>query len=147
MQEEISSRGATLEEIPSDHGVHAKWDRIKSKTKSIMSRYTAQQLLAAGLDINKGSADRQCTALMTACYYGHSACVEQLLKAGADVTLKVRCLSVANALLAPHTRSDASVIACTQDANGETALDYSSLKMGATIGHTKCRNLIQPLVR
>lgn len=47
MQEEISSRGATLEEIPSDHGVHAKWDRIKSKTKSIMSRYTAQQLLAA----------------------------------------------------------------------------------------------------
>ena len=66
------------------------------------------QLLAAGLDINKGSADRQCTALMTACYYGHSACVEQLLKAGADVTLKVRCLSVpvsvANALLcAAHT--------------------------------------------
>ena len=53
------------------------------------------QLLAAGLDINKGSADRQCTALMTACCYGHSACVEQLLKAGADVTLKVGCLLLA----------------------------------------------------
>ena len=33
-----------------------------------------------------------------------------------------------------------------QNAKGETALDFAILKMGGTIGHTKCRTLIQPLV-
>lgn len=44
---DIAARGDTLQDIPDSHGVHAKWERLKAKTKSIMSRYTAQQLLAA----------------------------------------------------------------------------------------------------
>ena len=32
-----------------------------------------------------------------------------------------------------------------QNARGETALHFSTLKMGGTMGHTKCRTLLQPL--
>lgn len=76
------------------------------------------QLAAAGCDINKLSRTaQQMTPLMAACYYGHSTCVEQLLKLGADVHVK--------------------------NARGETALDFAILKMGGTMGHTKCRTLLQ----
>ena len=48
-------------------------------------------LVAAGCDIDKRSTDHGTTALMAACYYGHSSCVEQLLRLGADANLQVRC--------------------------------------------------------
>ena len=76
------------------------------------------QLVAAGCNINQVSRSAQSmTPLMAACYYGHATCVEQLLKLGADVNVK--------------------------NARGETALDFAVLKMGGTMGHTKCRTLLQ----
>ena len=58
-----------------------------------VENYTAHEqaiprLVSAGCSINKRSHDGT-TALMAACYYGHAACVEQLIKLGADVNVKV----------------------------------------------------------
>jgi ankyrin repeat protein len=109
-----------------------------------------QQLAAAGCDLNKSSAEGR-TPLMTACYYGHASCVEQLLKLGADKGLKVRRLPRACAALhEPVAQVGCAgawllrerVTPSSQDGNEETALNYSTLKMGATIGHTKCRQLV-----
>lgn len=72
-------------------------------------------LVAAGCDINKRSNEGT-TALMAACYYGHVTAVEELLRLGADVNV--------------------------EDVHGETALDRSILKMGGTVGHTRCRSLL-----
>lgn len=113
-------------------------------------------LVAAGCDINKLSTEGR-TPLMTACYYGHATCVECLLKLGADASLKARLAMKRESLgslyavespvvlyLATGSRLSPCMHACrrAQDKRDETALDYSTLKMGATIGHTKCRTLI-----
>ena len=34
-----------------------------------------------------------------------------------------------------------------QDLRGETALDRAVLKMGGTMGHSKCRSMVEPLVK